>query len=187
MQKSEARQFFNDKRKDLSNSDCLKLDDLLLIQFQRFNWDAINCIGSFYPLEKNNEPNSLLLAKYLKLIIPGLKIAYPRILQDGINMDFFEETEEFTENKWGIIEPLPIQKIKYQEMNAILVPLLGFDKTGHRIGYGKGFYDRYFENNYNTSLRIGISYFEPIPKLEDTNQFDVPLTHCITPSNIYEF
>lgn len=187
MKKSEARHYFNHKRKALSISDCLKLDDLLLIQFQRFNWAPFNCIGNFYPLDKQNEPNSLLLAKYVKLIIPGLKMAYPRILQDGIHMDFFEETEEFTENKWGIIEPLPIHKITIEQMDVILVPLLGFDTTGHRIGYGKGFYDRYFENNTNKGLRIGISYFEPIPKLEDTNQFDVPLTHCITPSNIYEF
>jgi 5-formyltetrahydrofolate cyclo-ligase len=73
------------------------------------------------------------------------------------------------------------------QMDAVLVPLLGFDTTGHRIGFGKGFYDRYFENNTNSCLRIGISYFDPIPKIEDTDQFDVPLTHCITPSKIYEF
>jgi 5-formyltetrahydrofolate cyclo-ligase len=102
-------------------------------------------------------------------------------------MEFFKETEEFIENKWGIIEPLPVQKVEKKTMNAVLVPLLGFDTNGQRIGFGKGFYDRYFENETNDCLRIGISYFDPIAKLEDTHQFDVPLTHCITPSKIYEF
>lgn len=187
MQKTEARQFFKNKRKRLTQSDCLKLDDLLLIQFQRFNWGNMECIGNFYPIEKFNEPNTLLLSKYLKHALPSIKIAYPRILPNDLSMEFFEETEEFIENKWGIIEPLPIQKIEIQQMDAILIPMLGFDSFGQRIGFGKGYYDRYFENKTKSCLRVGISYFEPIPKLEDTHQFDVPLTHCITPSNIYEF
>ena len=187
MQKIEARQFFQNKRKALTQSECLKLDDLLLIQFQKFNWGNVKCIGNFYPIDKHNEPNSILLAKYLKLILPDISIAYPSILQNGQGMEFFEETEEFIENKWGIIEPLKIHKIGIESMEAMLVPLLGFDTFGQRVGFGKGYYDRYFENNTNTCLRIGISYFEPIPKLEDTHQFDVPLTHCITPSKIYEF
>ncbi len=187
MQKSEARQFFTNKRNHLTPSDCLKLDDLILIQFQRFNWLNMSCIGNFYPIEKHNEPNTLLLAKYLKYILPDVQITYPRIAPDGIKMDFFAETESFLENKWGIIEPLPIEMVEIEHMDAILVPMLGVDAYGQRIGFGKGYYDRYFENKTNTCLRVGISYFEPIPKLEDTHQFDVPLTHCITPSNIYEF
>jgi 5-formyltetrahydrofolate cyclo-ligase len=147
----------------------------------------MECLGNFYPIDKHNEPNTILLAKYLKYAIPNITIAYPRMVQDGLNIEFFEESEEFTEHKWGIIEPLPIKKIDIIQMDAILVPMLGFDIFGQRIGFGKGYYDRYFENNTNACLRIGISYFEPIPKIEDTHQFDVPLTHCITPSTIYEF
>ena len=111
MQKTEARQFFQNKRKALTQSECLKLDDLLLIQFQKFNWGNVKCIGNFYPIDKHNEPNSILLAKYLKHILPDISIAYPSISQDGQGMEFFEETEMFIENKWGIIEPLPIHKI----------------------------------------------------------------------------
>jgi 5-formyltetrahydrofolate cyclo-ligase len=187
MQKIAARQFFLNQRKALSPSACIKLDDLLLIQFQRIKWDNQKIIGNFFPMEKYNEPNSFLLAAYLKYILPDVKIAYPRILQDELKMEFFEETEEFTHNKWGIAEPLPIHKVSLSQMNTILVPLLGFDTNGHRIGFGKGFYDRYFENKNKSGLRIGISYFDPIAKIEDTDQFDVPLTHCITPSKIYEF
>lgn len=187
MQKATARQLMLQKRKALTAAECLKLDDLLLIQFQRFNWGHMESVGNFYPIEKHNEPNSLLLANYLKYILPSIIIAYPRIAQDGSSMEFFEETESFIENKWGIIEPMPIHPLYLEQMDAILVPMLGFDLTGQRIGFGKGYYDRYFENQPNNCLRIGISYFDPIPKLIDTHQFDVPLTHCITPSHIYEF
>jgi 5-formyltetrahydrofolate cyclo-ligase len=102
-------------------------------------------------------------------------------------MSFYTETETVATNKWGIAEPLPFNLVEPSNIDTILVPLIGFDQVGHRIGFGKGFYDRYFENYPAERNRIGISYFEPIPKIEDTHEFDVPLTHCITPSNSYEF
>lgn len=187
MLKSEARKLLQEKRKALTTSACLKLDDLLLIQFQRLDWSNILCVGNFFPINAQNEPNSLLLAKYLKAIIPGLILAYPIIQTDRLQMDFFAETERLTENKWGIHEPLPLNKVLPNQMDAILVPLLGFDENGQRIGFGKGYYDRYFQQYPKAGLRIGISYFDPIPIIQDTHQFDVPLTHCITPWNNYEF
>ena len=187
MLKSEARKLLQAKRKALTPSECLKLDDLLLIQFQRLDWSSILCVGNFFPMESHNEPNSLLLAKYLKAIIPGLTVAYPRIHADRPQMDFYAETESISENQWGIQEPLPLNKVLPEQMNAILVPLLGFDANGQRIGFGKGYYDRYFEHYPKSNWRIGISYFEPIANIQDTHQFDVPLTHCITPWNSYEF
>ena len=187
MLKPAARKYFLDKRKALTASDCLKMDDLLLIQFQRMDWSSVQCIGSFYPLEAHNEPNSLLLIRYLKLIIPGLVVVYPKVNDDNTTMSFYTETETVAINKWGIQEPLPFNLMEPNEIDTILVPLVGFDQSGHRIGFGKGFYDRYFAQYPLGRNRIGISYFEPIPKIEDTHEFDVPLTHCITPSNSYEF
>ncbi len=187
MLKSAARKLLLNQRQALTNTDCLKMDDLLLIQFQRLDWSNVQCIGSFFPLEAHNEPNSLLLIKYLKAILPGLVVAYPRVDENTATMQFYVETDHLELNRWGIYEPLPIELVRQEQMDAVLVPLIGFDLVGHRIGFGKGFYDRYFENYPLHKPRIGISYFEPVSKIEDTHEFDVPLTHCITPSNSYEF
>jgi len=186
MLKSECRQLMLSKRNELSASDCIKLDDLLLIQFQRLHWSDVSCVGSFYPMESKHEPNSLLLSKYLKAVLPEITIAYPKINDDN-SMSFYAETDTLIENKWGIHEPLPITKVLIEQMDVILVPLLCFDLLGQRVGFGKGYYDQYFANQTGFVNKIGISYFEPIPKIEDTNQFDVPLTKCITPWKIYEF
>jgi len=187
MLKSDLRKTMLDRRKTLSEMDCIKLDDLLLIQFQKFDWSNIHFIGSFFPMENNNEPNTLLLTRFLKVFIPNLSIAYPRINEIDLSMEFYEETESLQLNKWGIHEPAPLNKILPEQMDLILVPLLGFDNNGNRVGYGKGFYDRYFDKYAYTNHRVGLSYFDPISKIEDTDQFDVPLTHCITPWNCYEF
>jgi 5-formyltetrahydrofolate cyclo-ligase len=102
-------------------------------------------------------------------------------------MKFYAETETMQQNQYGIMEPLPTRLIEPAQMDAILVPLIAVDQTGLRIGYGKGFYDKYFVNFPSHRPRIGISYFEPIANFHDTHEFDVPLTHCITPWNSYEF
>ena len=186
MLKCECRQLMLSKRNALSTSECTKLDDLLLIQFQRLDWSKINCVGSFYPMESKNEPNTLLLTKFLKAILPEVAIAYPKINDDN-SMTFYAETNDLVENKWGIPEPMPVTEILIEQMDVILVPLICFDLLGQRVGFGKGYYDQYFGNHTGFVNKIGISYFEPIPKIEDTNQFDVPLSKCITPWKIYEF
>lgn len=187
MLKAALRKIELEKRLTLSSSACMKLDDLLLIQFQRLNWNDVHCVGSFYPMESKNEPNTLLLAKYLKAIIPGLIMAYPIIDATENNMSFYAETETTVENKWGIQEPIPLIKFEPDQMDVILIPLLGFDLKGNRVGFGKGYYDKYLGNHQFLGHKIGISYTDPISKIEDTNQFDVPLSKCITPWKIYEF
>lgn len=187
MLKKEARKLFLEKRVALTHKECVKLDDLLLIQFQKIQLGSFNCIGSFYPLDHQNEPNSLLFVKYLTFFIPDLKVVYPVIDPTGEKMNFYNQTKDTLINKWGIHEPLSIDYMPTEKIEVFLVPLIGFDERGHRIGFGKGFYDRFFENCTHNPKRIGISYFDPIPRIEDTHEFDVPLTHCITPWNSYEF
>ena len=102
-------------------------------------------------------------------------------------MDFYFETETLQLNAYGIQEPLPFNQVSPDKIDTILVPLLGFDQKGHRVGYGKGYYDRYLAKASKGMQKIGVSYFEPMDNFTDTNEFDVPLSSCITPWNTYEF
>jgi 5-formyltetrahydrofolate cyclo-ligase len=187
MLKSDARKELLAKRKNLTASDCLKWDDLLLIQFQKLDFSNVQTVANFYPLENHNEPNSLLFAKYLKTMVPGIQIVYPVVDAATATISFYKETEEIRFNNWGIAEPISTEKLEPHSIDAVIVPLIGFDRQGHRIGFGKGFYDKYFENYPKHRPRIGVSYFEPLSNIQDTHEFDVPLTHCITPWNSYEF
>ena len=69
----------------------------------------------------------------------------------------------------------------------VLVPLLGFDERGHRVGYGKGFYDRFLAECNPKIQKIGLSLFEPVAQIDDTSDFDIPLDACITPNRIWYF
>jgi 5-formyltetrahydrofolate cyclo-ligase len=68
----------------------------------------------------------------------------------------------------------------------ILVPLLTFDLLGHRIGYGKGYYDRFLKLCRPTAQKIGISLFDPEDQLP-AEDYDIKLTQVITPSQFYSF
>jgi len=72
-------------------------------------------------------------------------------------------------------------------IDMVITPLLAFDDKGYRVGFGKGFYDRFFASLNKEVKRIGISLFESCENIEDINEHDIPLTHCVTPNKTYSF
>jgi 5-formyltetrahydrofolate cyclo-ligase len=187
--KAAIRKHYKTLRSNISSKEKLKLDDLLLLQFQKLDCSSFQTLLTYWPMAHKNEPNTLLFSSYLRHFIPNLQIAYPKANFDTTEMEAILINEEtvYTTNKQGITEPKFGEVINPNEIELIFVPLFVCDTNGYRVGYGKGFYDKFLEKCNPEIIKIGFSYFEPIHKIEDTNSFDVPLTCCITPDNIYEF
>jgi 5-formyltetrahydrofolate cyclo-ligase len=70
---------------------------------------------------------------------------------------------------------------------VVFVPLLAFDKQGNRVGYGKGFYDRFLANCKPETIKIGLSFFEVENEIADVFNNDIELDYCVTPNKIYTF
>jgi 5-formyltetrahydrofolate cyclo-ligase len=190
MNKNEIRKLYKEKRLALPEKERLKLDDLLLIQLQRLALKThIHVLMTFWPLEHHAEMNAHLYTRYLEHAIPGLRVTFPTVdftTNEIRAIEVFEDTD-FVENKYGIPEPETGEQVAPHEIDLVLVPLLAFDESGYRVGYGKGFYDRFLQQCRKDVLTVGFSYFDAVDKIEDTHQFDVPLNYCITPHRIYEF
>jgi len=90
-------------------------------------------------------------------------------------------------NHAGIGEPTTGELIYPEELDMVFVPMLAYDKKGFRVGYGKGFYDRYLQMCRRNVIKVGFSYFEPEEAIPEVNEFDIPLNLAITPQSIYEF
>lgn len=93
-------------------------------------------------------------------------------------------------NALGIPEPVVDSgsiEIPVEKMDVVFVPLLAFDKIGHRTGYGKGFYDRFLAQCRPETLKIGLSFFKAEEKLEGVFDTDVQLDYCVTPEQVYFF
>ncbi len=91
------------------------------------------------------------------------------------------------ENSWGISEPSSGARIKPEEIDMVVVPLLCFDVSGHRTGYGKGFYDRFLAACRSDCVKIGVSHFGPVDRIDDIREHDVRLDACVTPGHTYTF
>lgn len=90
-------------------------------------------------------------------------------------------------NKWGIPEPEDGIPFPEEKIEVVFVPLLAFDKKGNRVGYGKGFYDRFLSNCRPETLKIGLSLFEAEEETIPVDATDIPLNFCVTPKKIYAF
>ena len=189
MRKQEARKLYKDKKQALTATQQMKWDDLLLIQFQTVDWPHLHHVFSFYPILEMKEINSFLLTDYLHFRNPGLQLYYPRTNFENNTMQAIHATADtpFEENKFGIFEPAQGESIDPALLDMAIIPLLAFDTKGYRVGYGKGFYDRFLKDCHEDCLKVGVSYFEPIASLEDAAEYDVPLDLCITPQQVYVF
>lgn len=188
MLKAAIREIYLNKRSELHGHDRLKLDDLLLIQFQQINFEGIQTVLSYWPMANKSEPNTHLFNGYLRHMIPQLQLAYPVVQnQEKMQAILVDEDTLYQTNQWGITEPKNGVPIELGEIDLVLVPLLVFDEAGYRVGFGKGYYDRFLAEKEAHTALIGFSYFEPIPLISDTHEFDIPLHLGITPNRIYEF
>jgi len=90
-------------------------------------------------------------------------------------------------NHWNIPEPVDGIHIESSKIDIVFVPLLCFDKKGHRVGYGKGFYDNFLSDCKLGTIKIGLSLFEAEEEIEDIHENDMPLDYCVSPKMIYQF
>ena len=189
MTKNELRTIYKQKRLDISSKEKLKLDDLLLLQSQTFNFDGIETLLTYWPMANMAEPNTHLYSSYLRHVVQNLQIAYPisDFTTNTIQARLINENTVYTTNTFGITEPIEGSIINPIDIGLIFVPLLVCDKQGYRVGYGKGFYDRFLNQCKADVVLMGFSYFEPVDLISDTNEFDIPLNFCITPNEVYEY
>jgi 5-formyltetrahydrofolate cyclo-ligase len=99
----------------------------------------------------------------------------------------YDGSTVLSENNFGIMEPVNGIVIPYNDIDMVICPLLTFDKKGYRVGYGKGFYDRFLVQCRADVVKFGLSYFEPIDIIEDIDSHDVKLNYAISPSKLWEF
>ena len=188
MHKAAIRKMFGEKRAALTPREMDLFDDLILIRFQEIDLPQVDTMLSYFPHSRFNEPATHLVTDFLKFRIPGLRLCYP-VTNAGTNaMSAFAVHEEtaWKDSSFGIPEPENGEPVQPEDIDLVLVPMLAFDEHNYRVGYGKGFYDRYLAGCRPDVLSVGFSYFEPVPAIDDINDFDVPLNICVTPNMIYE-
>jgi 5-formyltetrahydrofolate cyclo-ligase len=191
MKKEDIRILYKEKRAGISLHLKEKMDDLMLIQFQHLAIDIPSLIMTYSPIRKFNEFDPQTITDYCYFKNPGQQLFYPVIITERnppeIISVIVDDDTVFKVNKFGIEEPVDGIDMFPSEIDLVIVPLLGFDKKGNRVGYGMGYYDRFLKQCRKDCIKIGFSYFDPLEQVDDINKFDVKLDYGITPDAIYQF
>lgn len=189
MTKKEIRKIELDKRIQLSPQELKASTALIADRFQNLPDLTCHYLLSYYPLKERNEFDVAIGERILKEKNPSLQVAWPKIDVNTSSMEahLIEKSKLFTKNKFNILEPLDGDIVPSQSIDIVFVPLIAFDRRGFRVGYGKGFYDRYLPGCRRDAIKLGFSFFNPVERVDDISEFDVPLTLCITPTGVYEF
>ena len=90
-------------------------------------------------------------------------------------------------NGLGIPEPEKGIKISPEQIDVIFLPLLAWDKSGNRLGYGKGFYDNFLSLCRKNTIKVGLSFFDPVEKIIDIRSEDIQMDFCVNPEGIKKF
>ena len=183
--KTFLRSHYKKKRLSLTKQEVDHLSQRVCKQLDKLNIWKLKHYHIFISILKYNELDTSSIINKLKskqkiIIVP--KISNNELVHVAIN----DETE-YSLNEYGIKEPNDGNHFIIENLDIILIPLLAFDIEGHRVGYGKGYYDRFLKLTNNSTLKIGLSFFDPITKIQDIDDNDVKLDYCVTPKQIHKF
>lgn len=189
MIKDQLRREFTHRRNKLSQAEYDGLCRQLLNQFAQLDLSGVSCIHMFLPIRKRKEPDTLLIRDWLRTEHPEIQIAFPKTnFADHTMQTFLDDVNLRLEiSSFDIPEPAAGTEVNPDVIDLMLVPLLAFDKQGYRVGYGKGFYDRFMKQCHPDTQFVGLSFWESVEEISDLNPYDKRLTACITPQNIYRF
>lgn len=157
--------------------------------FSHVDAGSYKVIHLFLSMVQKKEPDTWPIINRIKSEFPATQISLPKINTETNQLEnfYFESPDLLKNNALGIPEPITGNPTIASVIDLVLIPLLCFDESGNRVGYGKGFYDKFLSECRPDCQKIGLSFFDPVKKIDDVNAFDIKLNFCFTPERIYSF
>jgi 5-formyltetrahydrofolate cyclo-ligase len=195
-EKAEIRKHFRTLRRALTSEEVEeKSKKIAGLLFSRIPVHRYSVVHIFLPIKRNNEPETFGIIETLRKDFPT-EIYISKSLENGEMLHVPYTSEILLERSiWGIEEPADVSEALsseafFEKFNTedilVLIPLLAFDHTGNRVGYGKGYYDRFLAYSDQKTTKVGLSLLEPVDQISDAGDHDIKLDYAITPDRIYQ-
>ena len=157
--------------------------------FHNFDLSNVKVLHCFIHIERFGEVDTRPIFQDVWSKFPEIQTVVPRIDHETEELESLKygHDTELVHNRWQIGEPAHNDRVEPAEIDMVLVPLLCFDRRGHRVGYGKGYYDRFLSKCRPDCQKIGLSMFEPVDEISDAHAGDVTLDFAITPTQTIRF
>ncbi|MAG17877.1 MAG: 5-formyltetrahydrofolate cyclo-ligase [Candidatus Diapherotrites archaeon] len=182
MDKAVLRKQIFEKRKSVSKDEVLEKSKKIFENL--FSLEEINQAQNIavYISFNNEVETKLIIEKLWKL---GKNVFIPVMKEEHLHFAKINSFEGLAENKRGILEPKEELFISPNEIELFIVPGLAFDKEGNRLGWGKGFYDHFFNFNKIDAKKIGLAFDFQIVIQIPHKSHDVKMDFVVTEKNVY--
>ncbi|WP_366185460.1 5-formyltetrahydrofolate cyclo-ligase [Flavobacterium ovatum] len=141
----------------------------------------------FLPIMEHNEVDTELILHLLSGKDKEIVISKADFETRGMTHYLLTDNTQIKKNEYNIPEPLDGLEVPSSKIDVVFIPLLAFDQKGNRVGYGKGFYDKFLAECKPETIKIGLSFFAAETVIEDVFESDIALDYCVTPEKVYEF
>ena len=189
--KGELRQQYRLLRQQLTDEElALRSQQVANQFFSHIPLEQVNTLHTYLPIGRRRELDPAPILEKLRREYSHIRLVVSRTLWEQREMEhvYWDEDVVLQHNQLDIPEPVGGELCPIEKIDAVLVPLLAFDRQGHRLGYGAGFYDRFLATCDSHILSVGLSLFPPLEEpIEGVFPTDIPLTHCVTPDMVYTF
>lgn len=140
----------------------------------------------FLPIKGKKEIDTINILSILQG--KDKNVLVPKVISEERMVHYLlTDNTKFENSALGVPEPTSGVQINSIQIDIVFLPLLAFDKNGNRVGYGKGYYDRFLSECKSEVIKVGLSLFEAEEKISDLNKGDIPMDYCITPTKVYSF
>lgn len=117
----------------------------------------------------------------------GKSVVFPRVTGDTLEFVMIESPADLVTGAFGVKEPNGRTLVPVQKLDLVVVPGVAFDQRGHRLGYGRGYYDRALAECPSHCMKVGFAYdFQLVEELPAT-EYDETLSVLITESRTINF
>ena len=141
----------------------------------------------FLPIVENKEVNTEFILQILAGKDKEIVISKSDFNTREMSHFLLTDNTKIVKNEYNIPEPVNGLPVPTEMIDVVFVPLLAYDKKGNRVGYGKGFYDKFLSQCKPDVIKIGLSFFEPEDLIEDVLETDIKLDFCVTTEEIFKF
>jgi 5-formyltetrahydrofolate cyclo-ligase len=187
MLKKELRQKYKALRNQLSEADLEQMSLAIANKVLTLPIWEKSYFNIFLTITEHKEVNTEFILHLLSGKDKEIVISKSDFETRNMTHFLLTDNTKIKKNHYNIPEPVDGLEVPTSKIDVVFVPLLAFDKTGHRTGYGKGFYDKFLTECKPETIKIGLSFFEPEELIEDVFENDVKLDYCVTPKAVYRF
>jgi 5-formyltetrahydrofolate cyclo-ligase len=181
MKKQKLREIYKQQRNNLTKGRIQELQENIYQQVYDLDISEVNNVHLFLSMPKFKEIDTTPLITYFRNQNKRIVVSKCNFKDNSLSHFYLEEDTVLSLNTFGVPEPIDAEVVLEEELDLIFVPLLISDIKNYRVGYGKGFYDRFLSSCRKDAKLIGLNFFKPIEEIEDINEFDIPLQQVIYP------